>query len=100
MLMAVKSAKDTLSAVRIRDLRAAAQLKEMKLAEARGELVPMIEVMELSQKLHTVVYKHIAIDMPKRLASKLAKAKTPAEVTKIMKLDGEKFLKRIREESI
>jgi hypothetical protein len=100
MEFAVKSAKDTVSAMKIRDLRATAQLKEMKLAEARGELVPMIEVMELSQKLHTVVYKHIAIDVPKRLASKLAKAKTPAEVTKILKLDGQKFLKRIREASI
>ena len=37
MEFAVKSAKDTLSAMKIRDLRVSAQIKELKLAEARNE---------------------------------------------------------------
>lgn len=98
MEFALKAAKDTVSAMKIRDLRATAQLKEMKLAEARGALVPIMEIIELSQKLHSLIYKHFAMNQPKALATKLAKAKTTAEVTKILKIDAEKFLKRLREE--
>lgn len=97
MEFAIKSAKDTMSAMKIRDLRAAAQIKEHKLAEARAELVPIQDVVELSQKLHSTVTKYL-VDASKRLATKLAKAKTAAEVTKILKLDAERFLKRLRDD--
>jgi len=51
MEFSIKSAKDTLSATRIRDLRAAAEIKELKLAEARGELVPMHEAIEIVKRV-------------------------------------------------
>lgn len=98
MEFAIKSAKDTVSAMKIRDLRATAELKEMKLAEARGDLVPATEVTELSQKLHSLIYKQFVMNQPKTLAAKLAKAKTTIEVTKILKIDAEKFMKRLRDE--
>ncbi len=100
MEFAIKSAKDTVSAMKIRHLRADAQLKELKLAEQRAELVPMEEVVELSQSLHNTVYKEFAVNLPKRLAGRLSKTKTPGEVTKILKLETEKILKRLREIAI
>jgi hypothetical protein len=96
MEFAVKSAKDSLTAIKIRDMRAAAQIKEMKIAEARGELVPKIEVVEVSQKLVSAIYKEFAVHQPKRLAARLAKCKTPADVTKLMKIDTEKFMAKLR----
>lgn len=95
MEFAVKAAKDTFSAVKIRDTRAAAQLKEIKIAEARGELVPKVEVVEVSQKLVNAIYKEFAIHQPKRLAARLAKCKSAAEVTKLMKADTEKFMAKL-----
>jgi hypothetical protein len=96
MEFAIKSAKDTISATKIRQLRADAQLKELKLAEARGELVPMGEVVEISQKLTNAIYKEFAIHQPKRLATRLAKCKTAPEVLKLMKADTEKFMTKLR----
>ena len=96
MEFAIKSAKDTVSAMKIRDLRATAQLKEMKLAEARGELVPMAEAVELSQKIVSAVYKEFSFNQPKRLASRLARCKTAAEISKLLKLDTEKFMAKLK----
>lgn len=93
---AIKAAKDTLSASKIRVLRADAQLKEMKLAEARGELVPMHEVIDMSQKLVAAVYKEFALHQPKRLGVKLAKCKTAVERSKMLKADAEKFMTKLR----
>src|SRR5687768_369009 len=81
----IKAAKDTASAMKIRDLRASAELKELKLAEARKELVPMGETIEISQKLVAAMYKEFAIHQPKRLAVRVIKCKTAAEVVKLMK---------------
>jgi hypothetical protein len=94
----LKAAKDTVSAMKIRVLRVDAQTKELKLAEMRGEVVAAIEVVEMSQNLHTAIYKEMAINMPKRLAKKLAQTKSVPEVTKIMKMHAEKFLKQLREQ--
>jgi len=94
---AILNAKDKYAAVKYRDTKASAELKELKLAEAREELVPKAEVIELSQELYSNVYKEFGVSLPKRVAGRLAKAKTAAEVTKILKLETEKSLKKIRE---
>lgn len=96
MIEAVKAAKDTLSAVKIRDLRASATLKELKLDEARGELVPMGEVIETVQKVMTAVHKAFSLQMPKRLSGKLARCKTTPEVSKILKAETDRIFTALR----
>ncbi len=97
MEFALKSAKDTVSAMKIRDLRVTAELKELKLAEARGELVPMHEVVEIVQKIGTSIYQEFTVRQPKRIGPKLAKAKNVTEVKKILKVDTTRVMKVLRE---
>jgi hypothetical protein len=91
MEFAVKSAKDTVSAMKIRQLRADAQLKELKLAEQRAELVPMAEVTDIVQRIVKTIYDEYATRQPKRIAGPLVKAKTQAAVRKVLKTDGDEF---------
>lgn len=94
---ALKAAKDDLDAARIRDLRAAAELKELKLAEARGEVVDIAGVMDRVQAVMTRLYKEATQFQPKRVGGRLAKAKTVAEVTRILKADTDKIFAKLRE---
>jgi hypothetical protein len=96
MEFAVKSAKDTVSAMKIRQLRADAQLKELKLAEQRGELVPMNEVIDIAQRYIKTFYEEYAVRQPKRIAGQLVKAKTQAAVRKILKTDTDRIMKLVR----
>ncbi len=97
MEFALKAAKDTVSAMKIRDLRATAQLKEMKLAEARGELVSMQETIEIVQRIVGKIYQEMIVSQPKRIAPKLAKAKNVAAVRKILKSDTDQIMKSLRQ---
>lgn len=97
MEFAVKSAKDTVSAMKIRQLRADAQLKELKLAEQRGDMVPIVDVVDRVQIIFTKLYKEFAAQQPKRIGNRLARAKTVPEVLKILKLDTEKIFGRLHD---
>jgi hypothetical protein len=97
MELAIKSAKDSLSAAKIRDVRATYQLKELKLAEARSELVPMVEVIEIAQRLVLTIYQEFTLRQPKRIAPKLAQAKNVTAVKKVLKTDTERIMKSLRE---
>lgn len=97
MEFAIKSAKDTVSAMKIRDLRATAQIKELKLAEARAELVPMVEVTEMVQRIVGTIYQEFTIRQPKRIAAKLAKAKNVTAIKKVLKTDTDRIMKSLRE---
>jgi hypothetical protein len=96
MEFAIKSAKDTFSATKIRDLRASAQIKELKLAEARGELVPMHEATELVQKIVGTLYQEYVTRQPKRIGAQLAKAKSIPAIKKILKVDSDRIMKQLR----
>lgn len=97
MLFAIKAAKDSLSAAKIRDIRASTELKELKLAEAKGELVPMYEAVELVQKIIGSLYQEYVVRQPKRIGIKLAKAKSVPAVKKVLKLDTDRIMKQLRE---
>ena len=97
MEFSIKAAKDSLSAARIRDTRASAQIKELKLAEAKGELVSMHETVELVQKIASSIYQEFTVRQPKRIAAKLAKAKNVTEVRKVLKTDTNRIMKSLRE---
>jgi hypothetical protein len=97
MEFAIKAAKDSLSAAKIRDLRASTELKELKLAEARKELVPMHEATELVQRIVSTIYQEYTIRQPKRIGTKLAKAKSPAAVKVILKADSDRIMKMVKD---
>jgi hypothetical protein len=97
MEFAIKSAKDTVSAMKIRDLRATAELKEMKLAEQRGDLVSVAETIEIVQRIVGKMYQEFTIQQPKRIAAKLAKAKNAAAIKKVLKADTDGIMKNLRQ---
>ena len=97
MLMALKQARDTISATRIRDMRAAAQTKEFKLAVMREEYVPMEEVTDIVQRIVSNIYQEFTVRQPKRIAGKLAKSKNVPEVKKTLKADANRIMKNLRE---
>lgn len=97
MEFAIKSAKDSVSATRLRDMRAAAQLKEIKISEALGELVPMSEAIDDLQKVIAWLYQEFRVRQPKRIAPKLAKAKNVTTVKQVLKADTEKIYKGLRQ---
>jgi hypothetical protein len=94
---AVKAAKDSLTAAKIRDTRATYELKELKLARERGELVPASEMVDIVQKIVSTIYLEYTQRMPKRAGNKLAKAKTPATVKAVLKSESDKVMKLLRE---
>lgn len=97
MEFALKSAKDSLSAMKIRQLRAAAEKIEMQNAQARGELVAMHEVIEIVQKIIVKIHHEFTVQQPKRVAGKLAKAKNVAAVRKTLKTDTDRIMKSLRQ---
>ena len=96
MELAIKSAKDSLSATRIREMRARAEKVEMQNAVARGELVDASEVTDIIQRIVSTVYQEYAVRQPKRVAGQLVKAKTQAAVRKVLKTDGDRIMKLLR----
>lgn len=97
MQFAIKSARDSLAAAKIRGLRAKTQLDELKLAEARRELVPFHEAVELAQQVVSSMYQELTVRQPKRVAGKLAQAKNAMAVKKILKTDNSRIFKGLRE---
>jgi len=96
MEFSIKAAKDSLAAAKIRDIRASSQLKELKLAEARKELVPMGEVVEIVQSIVGKIFQELTTAQGKRIDPKLAKARTVIEVKKIRTGDNQRILKMLR----
>lgn len=96
MEFAVKAAKDTVSAMKVRDLLATARLKELKLAKEAGELVPIGEVTEIVQAIVSNVFQEYTIRQPKRIGGQLVKAKNIAEVKKALKSDSDRIMRSLR----
>lgn len=96
MEFAIKSAKDSLTAMKIRQLRGQAEKIEMQNAQARGELVPMGEVTDIIQRIVSTLYQEYSVRQPKRIGGQLVKAKTIAAVRKTLKTDGDRIQKMLR----
>lgn len=79
-----------------RDIEAAAKLKEIKVMEAEGELAPVGEFIDAVQKIFNQMYQEIAVRQPQRLGGKLAKAKTSAEASAIIRADTAKIFATLR----
>ena len=96
MEFALKAAKDTVSAMKIREMRARAEKLEMQNAQTRGELVSMASAIDDMQKIVSWLYQEFTVRQPKRTAAKLAKAKNVTNVRKILKTDTDSVMKNLR----
>lgn len=97
MEFAIKSAKDTFTATKIRDMRASAQMKEHKLSVMRGEYVEVGEMVEIVQRIVSNIHQEYTVRQPKRLAAKLAKSKSVTAVKAALKADTDRIMKNLRE---
>jgi transposase-like protein len=82
---------------KLREATANAEIKEIKLAELRGE---MVEVNLAIDRMHAVLgklYKDLSVHMPKHLAARLARAKTVPEVNKLLKLEIGRIFARLKQ---
>lgn len=70
---------------RARKTRFDADLRELELQKQRAELLPVYEVREQVQKIIQRLYQTFAIQQPKTIAARCAKAKSAAEVEKILR---------------
>lgn len=73
-----------------------AEMKELKLREARGELVPVDEMMDSIQKLFNAMFQDLAVRQPGRLSTKLFKAKTTTDVAQILRTDTNRVFANLR----
>lgn len=97
MEFALKAAKDTVSAMKIREMRARAEKIEMQNAQTRGELVIMADAIDDMQKIISWLYQEYTVRQQKRIAAKLAKAKNVTAIRKILKSDTDTIMKNLRQ---
>jgi hypothetical protein len=67
-------------------------------ATTKKRLDQVGEFIDVVQRLFGAMHKEIAVRMPKRLAARLAKAKNPAEISKILSADLNKTFNDLRED--
>lgn len=75
---------DPLDAERLRKLSAEADIKQMEAQTKRGEMASVSEFIEITQQIFGAMHKRIAVQMPSKLAAKLVKAKTAADIKKLL----------------
>jgi hypothetical protein len=73
-----------LDIARLTKLSTENEIKELELQKRKGELLPIGEVKEAIQGIFAGLQKEIVTNLPKKLAPKLKKAKTVAEITGIL----------------
>lgn len=89
---------NALEAAKLRKEIADADLKEQKLAQLAGELVPIGDVIDIVQRLFGVMHKEVAVRQPKRLIGRIRKAKTAAAADKVWKVDTDRIFRTLRED--
>lgn len=96
LISILSNVKSPINEARLRKETAAAEKIEMQNAVARGELVPMAEVVEIVQSIVSKIYQELNNAQGKRIDNKLAKARTVIEVKKIRTGDNQRILKMLR----
>ena len=89
---------ETLDAVKLRDAEARTRLAEVKVEQITGETVRMSEAREVFAAITAKMYGELATQMPKRLAGRLAKAKSAAETSKILRNEVERVFQMLRKD--
>ena len=83
---------DEHEAEKLRKTKAEADLKELELANKRGEFASVKEFTEIVQKIFGKLHKKLAVNLPNRLANQLHNANSSSEVTDILRNEiGKEF---------
>lgn len=98
MEAALLETNDKLTDVKIRKETAAAQIAELKVKQQMGELVSTEEVEDYLQRLFKALYQETVTRFPKRVASQLSKAKTPAKMSEILTAGLGQIFNTVRED--
>ena len=85
-----------LDAEKLRKMRAEANLKEMEVQIKRGELAPVQDFQELVQALFGGLYKEITVRFPKKVAARVARAKTATETATILQRELNQIFVSVR----
>lgn len=85
-----------MDAVRLRKETADAELKEIKVAEARGEMASVAEFTGVVQQIFGSLHKKLAVQLPKRLSLRLSKAATQNEIAQILAQEISKEFTELR----
>lgn len=81
---------------KLRKEQAEAGLRELKLAETKGEMASVAEFTEVVQNLFGAMHKKLAVQLPKSISIKLKKAATQKEISQILTLEIGKVFTDLR----
>jgi hypothetical protein len=87
-----------LAEVKLRAATADAEYREAKVQQMRGEMVPHNDAVELTRQIVSTLHRDLVVALPKKLGPKLARTKTAAETTKLLKKETEKVFRTLREQ--
>lgn len=73
-----------LDIARLKKMTAETELKDLELQKKKGEVLPVNEVKEAVREIFSNLHKEITMQIPKKIASKIKKAKTIAEIQAIL----------------
>lgn len=89
---------EKLSEAKLRRESANARIAELKAMEAEGEMASVAEFTDTVQRLFGAMHKEIAVRLPKQIAGRLAKAKTPSDASAILTRELNKIFTGLRED--
>lgn len=81
-----------------RKLGAEAELKELAVMEKNGQVIQTAEAKDYYQRLFRGLYEEFAVKMPRRIGSKVQKAKTADDATAIIQREVSNIFDKIRED--
>lgn len=83
--------------VKLRKEKAVAELSEIKVAQAKGEMCSVAEFIAVVQSIFGTLHKKSCVHLPKTLAKKLKKAKNETEITRILEKEYSAVFTDLRE---
>jgi hypothetical protein len=86
-----------IDAAKLRKENAEAELREIKLAEAKSEMFPVAEFTAAVQSIFGNLHKKTCVHLPKTLAKRLKKAKSETEITRILEKEYAAVFNELRE---
>jgi hypothetical protein len=98
LIEVLEQADKLLDEAKLRKETAVARQNEIKVAVLEGELAPVGEFTDMVQRLFGAMHKEIAIRFPKRVAARLQKAKSAADISAIMNRELNKIFTDLRED--
>lgn len=92
----IAGASAEMDEAKLRRAQAEAELKEIALAEERGDLLPVKEVQGYLLDLFKRLQQRLAVQLPRDIAAQLYKAESPAQITDILQREAERIFNGLR----